>query len=46
MSLWQEFFREPIIFLSFTGLALVVGLCFFYAVYFMIKVSRSDENSA
>ncbi|MBA3988831.1 DUF3149 domain-containing protein [Aliidiomarina maris] len=44
MSIWQEFFREPIIFLSFTGLAIVIGMCIFYAVYFYVKVAQSDSQ--
>ncbi|MGX5913456.1 DUF3149 domain-containing protein [Aliidiomarina sp. Khilg15.8] len=44
MSLWREFFSDPVIFLSFTGLAIVVGMCIFYAVYFVVKVRNAEEN--
>ena len=45
MSIWQEFFREPIIFFSFTGLAIVVGLCVFYAIYFYVKVAKASKEN-
>jgi ABC-type antimicrobial peptide transport system permease subunit len=38
MNLWQAFLQDPVIFFSFTGLAIVIGLCIFYAVYFVYKV--------
>lgn len=42
MDLWQQFINDPVIFISFTGLALVLGLCTFYAVYFMYKISKNQ----
>jgi len=45
MNLWQEFLNDPVIFISFTGLAIVVGLCIFYAVYFMYKVGHEQPDS-
>lgn len=44
MSLWQNFFRDPVIFFSFTGLAIVIGMCVFYAIYFYIKMVRAEEQ--
>ena len=44
MNLWQEFINDPVIFISFTGLAIVIGLCIFYAGYFMYKISHSDAE--
>lgn len=44
MSLWQEFLSEPIIFLSFTGLAILIAMGFFYAGYFVYKVRKADEQ--
>ena len=45
MNLWHEFSNDPVIFISFTGLAIVIGLCIFYAVYFMYKVSNAEEQT-
>lgn len=42
MSIWREFFSDPVIFLSFTGLVVVVSICIFYAVYFVIKVHNAE----
>lgn len=45
MSLWQEFFRDPVIFFSFTGLAILVGMCIFYAVYFYLKMIKAEARA-
>ena len=42
MNIWQEFLKDPVIFFSFTGLALVIGLCLFYAGYFLYKTSHAE----
>ncbi|RUO73248.1 DUF3149 domain-containing protein [Idiomarina ramblicola] len=44
MSLWQEFLNDPVIFFSFSGLAIVLGLCAFYAIFFYIKMIKSEKN--
>ena len=44
MNLWQEFINDPVIFISFTGLAIVIGLCIFYAVYFVYKVEHEQPD--
>ncbi|MDX1391415.1 MAG: DUF3149 domain-containing protein [Rheinheimera sp.] len=44
MNLWHEFTRDPVIFISFTGLAIVIGLCAFYAGYFMYKVNHAESD--
>ncbi len=44
MNLWQQFVSDPVIFISFSGLAIVLGLCVFYAVYFMYKISHAGPN--
>jgi len=44
MNLWQEFINDPVIFISFTGLAIVLALCVFYAVYFMYKINNAGPN--
>ncbi|GAB2926854.1 DUF3149 domain-containing protein [Rheinheimera gaetbuli] len=44
MNLWQEFINDPVIFISFTGLAIVIGLCIFYAVYFIYKVEHEQPD--
>ena len=43
MNLWHEFTRDPVIFISFTGLAIVIGLCIFYAAYFIYKVAHDSS---
>ncbi|MBU2113035.1 MAG: DUF3149 domain-containing protein [Gammaproteobacteria bacterium] len=45
MSIWQRFIQEPVIFISFTGLAIVIGLCAFYAVYFIYKVEHDKPDT-
>ena len=44
MNLWQAFLKDPVIFFSFTGLAIVIGLCIFYAVYFIYKVECEQPD--
>jgi uncharacterized membrane protein len=45
MNLWQEFINDPVIFISFSGLAIVIGLCIFYAIYFIYKVDHDQPDS-
>ncbi|TRW50250.1 DUF3149 domain-containing protein [Aliidiomarina halalkaliphila] len=42
MNLWREFLSDPVIFFSFTGLAVVLGICIFYAIYFIYKVQHAE----
>jgi uncharacterized membrane protein len=44
MQLLREFFTDPVLFFSFTGLAVVLGICIFYAVYFISKASHAEDN--
>ncbi|WP_278354806.1 MULTISPECIES: DUF3149 domain-containing protein [Idiomarina] len=44
MNLWQEFFNDPVIFFSFSGLAILIGMCAFYAVFFYIKMIKSEKK--
>lgn len=44
MNLWHEFLNDPVIFISFSGLAIVIGLCIFYAVYFIYKIGSADDE--
>lgn len=44
MSLWREFFTDPVIFFSFTGLAIVIGLCVFYAIFFIKKAAEAETE--
>lgn len=46
MSLWQSFFNDPVIFISFVGLAIVVGLCIFYAIFFYKKMIAAENKQA
>lgn len=41
VNLWREFFTDPVIFFSFTGLAVVLAICIFYAIYFVVKVKEA-----
>ncbi|MDP4529055.1 DUF3149 domain-containing protein [Alkalimonas delamerensis] len=45
MNLWQEFISDPVIFISFSGLAIVIGLCIFYAVYFLYKIDHDEQQA-
>ncbi|WP_258240557.1 MULTISPECIES: DUF3149 domain-containing protein [Pseudidiomarina] len=42
MQLLKEFVSDPVIFFSFTGLAVVIGICIFYVIYFIAKVNGED----
>lgn len=42
MQLLKEFVSDPVIFFSFTGLAVVLGICIFYVIYFITKVNSED----
>ena len=46
MSLWQEFIKEPIIFFSFTGMAILVGMLIFFSVFFVCKVAEAEKREA
>ncbi|RUO79127.1 DUF3149 domain-containing protein [Pseudidiomarina taiwanensis] len=35
MELFKEFFTDPVLFFSFTGLAVLLGICIFYVIYFI-----------
>jgi len=41
MNLWQQFFNDPVIFFSFTGLAVLLGIGIFYAIYFIYKTKNA-----
>ncbi|RUO18048.1 DUF3149 domain-containing protein [Aliidiomarina haloalkalitolerans] len=42
MSIWKEFFSDPVLFFSFTGLAILVAMMVFYAIFFVIKTKNGD----
>ncbi|RUO62082.1 DUF3149 domain-containing protein [Pseudidiomarina insulisalsae] len=42
MQLLKEFFSDPVIFFSFTGLAVVIGICIFFTVYFLTKINAES----
>ncbi|MEH8022231.1 MULTISPECIES: DUF3149 domain-containing protein [Rheinheimera] len=44
MNLWHEFTNDPVIFISFTGLAILIGLGIFYAIYFIHKVNNEQPD--
>jgi uncharacterized membrane protein len=44
MNLLREFFTDPVIFFSFSGLAIVIGMCVFYAVFFIKKATEDEPN--
>lgn len=41
MSMFREFFTDPVLFFSFTGLAVVLAICIFYGIYFVIKAKNA-----
>lgn len=43
MDLWHLYFNDPIIFASFTGLGILLGIGAFFAVYFAYKISTATE---
>lgn len=42
MNLWHEFLNDPVVFISFSGLGLVVLLCTYYVWLFMKKVHNNE----
>lgn len=44
MSLWQEFFKDPVIFISFSGLAILIGMFIFYGIFFYVKMVKAEKN--
>jgi hypothetical protein len=42
MWVLKEFFTDPVLFFSFTGLAVLLGICVFYVVYFIRNTINSD----
>ncbi|WP_417664972.1 DUF3149 domain-containing protein [Pseudidiomarina sp.] len=44
MNLLRELFTDPVIFFSFSGLAIVIGMCVFYAVFFIKKATAEESN--
>ena len=39
---FRDFFTDPVLFLSFGFLAIVIGLCLFYVYYFMKKINDAE----
>jgi hypothetical protein len=39
---FRDFFSDPVLFLSFGFLGVVIGLCLFYVYYFIKKVSEAE----
>lgn len=44
MDLWHLYFNDPIIFASFTGLGILLGIGAFFAVYFTYKINTATEE--
>ncbi len=40
-ALFRDFFNDPVLFISFGILGLVIGLCVFYTVYFIHKIAHA-----
>lgn len=45
MNVWQEFLNDPVIFISFVGLAIVLGLGLFYIIFFIRKINSSEQEA-
>lgn len=39
---FRDFFTDPVLFLSFGFLGVVISLCLFFVYYFMKKIHDSD----
>ncbi|BBN80142.1 hypothetical protein PA25_01270 [Pseudoalteromonas sp. A25] len=39
---FRDFFSDPVLFLSFGILGVVIGLCIFYVYYFIKKVQEAE----
>lgn len=42
MAILKEFFNDPVIFFSFTGLAVLLGIGGFYVYYFISKINHEE----
>jgi hypothetical protein len=45
MELLQAFFSDPVLFFSFTGLAVLLGICVFYVIYFIRNTVNADPSN-
>ncbi|WP_233520549.1 DUF3149 domain-containing protein [Flocculibacter collagenilyticus] len=41
---FRDFFSDPVLLVSFAGLALVIGLCVFYACYFAYQIHQAPKS--
>ena len=39
---FRDFFSDPVLFMSFGILGVVIGLCLFYVYYFIKKIHDAD----
>ncbi|MBE0366522.1 hypothetical protein J8L98_13675 [Pseudoalteromonas sp. MMG013] len=39
---FRDFFTDPVLFLSFGFLGIVIGLCLFYVYYFIKKINDAE----
>ncbi|WP_171038602.1 hypothetical protein [Pseudoalteromonas sp. S2893] len=39
---FRDFFSDPVLFMSFGILGVVISLCLFYAFYFIKKISEAE----
>ncbi len=44
MSIWQMIFSDPVVWGSFLGLSIVLGIGAYYIWYFMTQVANSVEQ--
>ncbi|WP_354668664.1 DUF3149 domain-containing protein [Pseudoalteromonas sp. C2R02] len=41
---FRDFFSNPVLFLSFGFLATVIGICIFFAFFFMKKINEASPQ--
>lgn len=43
MNFFEMLLNDPIVLISFTGLAVVIGICSFYVYYFMKNIEADEK---
>lgn len=46
MNILREFFTDPVLFFSFTGLAILIAMGIFYTWFFIKKAADAEEALA
>ncbi|SET23526.1 hypothetical protein [Thalassotalea agarivorans] len=45
MDIFTMFFNDPVVFISFTGLAVVLAICAYYVWFFLSHIEHDSKGS-